>query len=106
MEMVYNALLDLMELQKGEEVLNEASQGKLFFRVTMYGFTMELHFTIKEMDWRRCGVTLDIIEGETCDEDAGEDVRYLADMIRREFALLNSMLLIGTPFEVSYGNEA
>ena len=101
-EMVYSALLDLMELQKGKEILNDPLSGKLHFKITMYGFVMELRFTLLEMDWNRCGVTLEIPVDDSHGNDEGDDLRYLQDTIRREFALLDSMLLIGTPFEVSY----
>jgi len=101
-EMVFSALLDLMELQKGEEILNDSLSGKLHFKITMYGFVMELRFTILDMDWNRCGVTLEIPADDSHGNDDGDDLQYLKDTVRLEFAMLDSMLLIGTPFEVSY----
>lgn len=107
-EMVYNALLDLMELQKGEEIASNSSLGELHFKIEMYGFKWALRFTVLGMDWNRCGVTLNVKEnnadGEDAGEETGEGTAYLESMIRREYALLDSMLLIGTA-EAAYDEE-
>ena len=92
-DMVFGAMLDLMELQKGEEMQNDPISGKLHFRITMYGETWVLRFYVMMIDMTRCVVTLEI-------EDEGEDTdafgeTHIGDMIRREYAILDSMLLIG-----------
>ena len=104
-EMVYHTLLDLTELQKGEIAFSDPLYGKLQFRMTMYGFLWRLRFTVLGMDWNRCAVSMEIAEGAAGDEDAGEEKRRLKDMISREWALLDSLLLIGTPFEAVCGQE-
>lgn len=102
-EMVYNALLDLMELQKGKEIASNSSLGELHFKIEMYGFKWALRFAVLGMDYNRCGVTLNLEEDEFGgDED--EELWYLEDMVRREYALLDSMLLIGTA-EAAYDEE-
>ena len=97
-EMVYNAMLDLMELQKGKEVLNDPVSGKLYFSMTMYSLTWEVRFTVLNIDWKRCGIRLEIEEVG----DFGEEREYLRGMLCREYAMLDAMLLIGTPIEVTY----
>ena len=100
MKMVYNAILDMMELQKGEELINDFSFGKLHFTITMYGFTWELRFTVFDLDFNRCCVNLEIEEFEN-DEEQG----YLRTMIHHEYVLLDSMILFGTPSKVTYKEE-
>jgi len=105
-EMICNALADVMELQKGEELLSDPIFGKLHFRIEMYGSKWEFRFSVLEIDWNRCGVTLDVevYEDEGDGDDDVEALRYVNNMIRREYALLDAMLLIGTPFETAYGD--
>jgi len=103
MAMIYNALIDVAELQKGEKILDDPTRGRLHFRIEMYGFTWELRFSVLEIDWNRCGVALEV-EEKKANGDSDGDTRYLEDMIRREYALLDSILLIGTPFETVYGD--
>jgi len=99
MAMVYNAMLDLMELQNGTEILSDPSSGKLYYRIMMYGFTWEFRFAAQSMDNNRCGIDLEIVEAE----NAGDSERgYLENMILREYALLDSMLLLGAPPEVTH----
>ena len=102
-EMVYNAMLDLMELQNGTEIINEPAYGKLKYMLMMYGFQWRLLFTAFSMDNNRCGVHLKIEEAESGgDNEQG----YLESMLRREYALLDAMLLFGAPPEVTHSKEA
>ena len=95
--MVFDTLLDLMELQKGIETLNEHIDGKLYYETTLYGITWEIKFKITEIDRSRCAVNITV---ESLDDNEDTDV-YAEIMIRREYALLDSLLLIGTPNDVS-----
>jgi len=99
MEMVYNAMLDLMELQNGREIINDPAYGKLYYRIMMYGFAWELRFTAQDMDNNRCGVNLEIEEAENLSDN---EHGYLENMIIREYALLDAMLLLGAPPEVTH----
>ena len=103
MEMVYNAVLDLMELQNGKQIINDPVSGKLSYMIKMYGFTWELRFALLGMEHNRCGVNLEITEAENVgDNEQG----YGESMIRREYALLDAMLLFGSPPKVTYNKEA
>jgi len=102
MEMVYNAMLDMMELQNGTEVLGDPLSGKLYYRVVLYGFMWEFRFTVLSMDNNRCGVTLEIKETENARDD---ERGYLENMLFREYALLDAMLLLGAPPEVTHSEE-
>jgi len=100
--MVYNAMLDLMELQNGKEIINDPLDGKLGYRIMMYGFVWELRFIAQNMDCNRCGVNLEIVEA---DNDGDCEHGYLENMILRIYALLDTMLLLGAPPEVIYSEE-
>jgi hypothetical protein len=105
MRMVFNAMLDMMELQKGEEVFNDPDKGILHYTTKMYNFSWTIRFTVMEISSRRCGVRLGI--DETGDNEAVDNIDekdYLEGFARRLYAILDSMLLIGTPFELTYDN--
>ena len=128
MGMVFSAICEMMELQKGDEIKKDLAYGELNFKIALYGSMWEFHFTALEMDGNRCGLNLEIVktgdihddedrnayededsdedsdmyEGEDEDSDEDGDERCLDDMIRREYALLDALLLIGTPFETAY----
>ena len=55
------------------------------------------------MDGNRCGASLEIMKTDDTTDDDGDE-RCLDNMIRREYALLDSLLLIGTPLETAYRN--
>ena len=99
-KMVYNALLDLMELQKGEENINDYLHGTLQFKITMYGFVWEVMFCVTRIDYSRCAVTLEI--GGVCEDVSTEDGQPRNDMIFREFALLDAMLLTGSHNDIIF----
>jgi len=99
MEMLYNAMLDLMELQNGKEIVNDPVSGKLDFSIIMYGFIWELRFTVQNVDYNRCGVSLEIEEAEDFSDCENG---YLENMILREYALLDTMLMFGAPPEVTH----
>ena len=95
-KMIFDALLDLMELQKGAEKLNDPLCGALSFVTLMYGIAWEIRFKITEIDRTRCAVTIEVLPEERNEVTQG----YIDTMTRREQALLDSMLLIGTQQEI------
>jgi hypothetical protein len=94
--MIYNAILDMMELQRGHEIIKDPMCGKIHFRIILYGFEWELQFAIMNIEMNRSSVTLEI---EGTENDDGDEPGFLEAMLRREYALLDSMLLIGTPLD-------
>ena len=96
-EMVFETLVDLMKLQKGIELFCDRPGGMLHFAVSLYDVTWEMRFTITDIDNTRCAVVVDVVPGTANDEIEG----YAEIMARREYALLDALLLIGTPHEVS-----
>ena len=86
-EMIFDALLDLMEIQKGIEVLNDPLNGKLCFVTSLYGVDWEIKCSVMSIDRTRCAVTVEV----TSEDDDG----FSEIMAQREYALLDSMLIIG-----------
>ena len=102
-KMVYNALLDIMELQKGVENINDYMHGKLHFTITMYGYAWAVMFAINKIGYSRCAVTLEIAGADEAYKE--EDNQFRNDMMRREFALLDAMLLMGEPNEIVFSDS-
>ena len=96
--MVFAALCDLMEMQKGKERVNDYSNGELHFDVWLFGVYWKLRFKVEWLDEGRCCVKLSIKESGKYDDDEKEELKEtLERMITSEFALLDSVLLAGTP---------
>jgi hypothetical protein len=55
------------------------------------------------MDYSRCAVTLEIEEEIASQKMDGEEKEFLDGMIRKQFSLLDSMLLNWQPICVTYG---
>ena len=102
MEMVYNAMLDVMELQNGNEIESDPLYGKLCFTVTLYGFSLELRFSAFSAYNNRCAVYLEITETENGGAGNRDDWE---SMIEREYSLLDAMLLFGAPPEVNHNEK-
>ena len=81
-ELILNAIHDLVELQRAEETYDDLSHGIIHFRMEMYSFSWEYRFTVEKKGESRSTVTLEIV-GEATDKK---------DRIRRQFALLESMI--------------
>lgn len=88
---VLDTIYDIIELQNGRLILSDAKLGRVQYRVAMYGYFWELLYTVAETGRNRCDVTLRII-GDRHDK---------AREIRREFALLESMLGEGVKVKIS-----
>jgi hypothetical protein len=83
------AVNDIIELQNGKLTFSDTPHGKIHFLVRMYGFKWELRFAVEDIGNIRSRVTIEI-DGER---------RGREDLLRREFALLDSML--GGEVEIS-----
>ena len=79
---ILNTLYDIIELRCGEVILCDILQGKILCQVSMYDYVWQLQFGITEIGTRKCEVSIQVV-GERQDK---------AKEIRREFALLDSML--------------
>ena len=101
---VHNGMCDLVDTQRGNEIENNQNQNTLNFFARMFDMEWKLYFSTTAIDRSRCEVIIQI-EPKEPDEEVPEVLRSLADcVLRREFAMLDAMLLIGTPCEATYGN--
>jgi hypothetical protein len=90
-ESLIDAILDIAELQNAKFTYSDTQRGVVHFRVSLYGARHELRFNVTDIGKNRCRVQLGT--------DAGEV--YRERWIRREFALLDSMLITGAQVELS-----
>ena len=109
-EIVYMGMTDLIDAQNGKETFNDELHKTLHYNTMMFGKIWELRFTTLMIDRNRCEVTLEVLaektDGNTQEELQSEELQSLANyVLRREYAMLDAMLLIGTPFEVTYSED-
>ena len=79
---VINTIYDIIELQNAELIFCDITHGRIYYKLTMYGYEWELMYTVMETGDKKSDVTLRLI-GDRQDK---------AIEIRREFALLEMML--------------
>jgi hypothetical protein len=91
MGMVLSAISDIAELQKGKLTFSDTPNGRIHFVVGMYASKWEYRFTVTDIGNNRSRVCIEI----------ERDVRERERKIRREFALLDSMLLVGASLEIT-----
>ena len=104
-EIVYMGMTDLMDAQNGKETFSDKLHLTLYLNAMMFGRIWEFRFTTSMIDRNRCEVTLEVL-AEKADDNTQEELQPLADcVLRREYAMLDAMLLIGTPFEVMYSED-
>jgi len=84
--MVFGTISDLAEMQGATVAYSDSRQGKICYSVNLYGITLEYRFSITGIEKKRCIVRLEIIGPEL---GQGKEI-----MLRRQFALLDSMLVI------------
>jgi hypothetical protein len=101
--LIYDVMQNIMSLQKGVEIFSDEDAGKLQYSITMNDFSWTILFSALEMDFRRCAVTLEIEEEMEPRKMDGEEKDFLDGMVRRQFSLLDSMLLNWGPVRVTYG---
>jgi hypothetical protein len=82
---------DIAELQRAKFTFSDTPNGVIHFRVAMYGFKYELCFEVTDIGENRCQVLIET--------DANEVNRE--KWIRREFALLDAMLIMRAQIEFS-----
>ena len=61
---ILNAINDIIELQKGNIICSQFSEGKIEFSTTMYERTQINRFTVMELDGGGSRVYLEIDDGE------------------------------------------
>jgi len=88
---ILDVVHDIVELQNGRLMISDAVHGRVLYRVAMYGFEWELLYTIIESEAKTCRVTIEV----------NGDRRDKVKEVRREFALLDSMLGGGMDVEIS-----
>ena len=90
-KIILDNIYDIIELQNGEIILSDAKLGRVQYQVTMYDYKWEFLYIVSENKPGISTVSLRVI-GERKDR-----VRE----IRREFALLDSMLEGGADVNLS-----
>ena len=101
--MVFAALCDMMEMQKGKERVNNYSRGELHFDIWLFGVYWKLRFKVEWLDEGRCCVKLSIRESGKYDDDEKDELKEtLERMITSEFSLLDNMLLIVSPLATTF----
>ena len=110
---VYWGLRDLMDAQNGSERFADEAGRALHYSVRMFETAWSLRFQIRPVEQNRCEASLEVAAersadgaAESTDDAAEEELAALADFVlRREYAMLDAMLLIGTPLETTYPSE-
>ena len=82
---------DMAELQKGKLIFSDSPNGIIHFAITMYGNKWELKFEVTDIGKNRCNVKIEI----------EEETKNSESLIERQFALLDSMLIIDAKMELS-----
>jgi len=95
-EHVLNTIYDIIELQNGRLIMSDTKHGRVHYEVSMYGYVWEFLYIIKEIGTDGSDVSLRVI-GERKDK---------VKEIRREFALLDSMLEGGSSVDFIPEDEA
>ena len=79
---VLAVISDIVELQNARLTFSDTPHGRIHFLIKMYANKWELRFTTTEIDKSKCNVKIEIIQ----------KALGCTDLIKREFALLDSML--------------
>jgi hypothetical protein len=87
---------DVVELQKGKVTYSDTPNGRICFTVKMYAYKWEFSFTVTDAGQNRCSVTI----------EAGGEELARDRMIRREFSLLDSLLIAGAEIEIAEKTKA
>jgi len=87
---ILDTIHDLKEMQKGKGTFSDIGNGKISYSVRLYYNKWEYRFTVSEIGVNRCNVEI-VVDG---------DVRDKEDVILRQFALLDSMLITNTKIEL------
>jgi len=90
---ILDTIYDIIELQNGKLILSDAIHGRVHYHISMYGNTWELMYTVAVMGKNRSNVTLSVC-GDRQDKEKE---------LRRQFALLDSLLDGGANVRVSRG---
>ena len=100
-KMVYETIRDIVEIQKASVTRSVANPwcGEVHYIVRLYGSKWEFHFSIDDIEKKRCNVRLEVDAQELDRPDKN-------NLILRQFALLDSMLAINanTAFDRNGGD--
>jgi hypothetical protein len=94
--LVLQTVNDIIELQKCTVTYADSPNGKICFRASMYGFKWDFCFFVTDIGHGRSCVRIEI-DGEKKGKE---------NLIRREFALLDSMLCVGAEIEFAEGGQS
>jgi len=92
--MVYETIRDIAEIQGAKVTNSDAGlwSGRIHYIVRLYGEKREYRFSIDDIEGKRCYVRL-----ELAGKEPGRSKKN--DLILRQFALLDSMLIINANTE-------
>jgi hypothetical protein len=94
--MLLQLINDLVELQNAKLTFSDTPNGKIHFLVKMYYHKWEHCFTVTETGKNTCNVKLEI----------NQDNKFCENQIRREFALMDSMLNEDKQIEIKKGSAS
>ena len=92
---ILETIHDIIELQNGSMVISDAIRGKVLYRIAMYGHEWQILYTVTAIKKEESQVTIRLT-GERRDK---------VKEIRRQFALLDSMLNGGDQVEITQIDE-
>jgi len=83
-DMVISAILDIVEMQNGKTTYSDTPHGIIHYYVRMYGAKWEMKFAVTDIGENRSSVRLEI----------GDEVKNKENIIKRQFAFLDSILVV------------
>ena len=92
---VLDTIYDIIELQNGKLILSDAIHGRIHYHISMYGNTWELMYTVTGTGKNKSNVTISVC-GERQDKEKE---------LRRQFALLDSLLEGGASVKLTGGTQ-
>jgi hypothetical protein len=101
--LLYDVMQNIMSLQNGKEIFSNEDAGKLHYSITMDNLSWTLRYSVLDMDFSRCAVTLEIEEETKPFDTESDEEEFLEGMIRKQFSFLDSILLNWRPICVTYG---
>lgn len=102
---LFRGMRDAMDTQNSRQLSGAENKTEIRFAVRMYEIIWTLRFTAVTIEGNSCEAALKVIKAEPADEPEDELNALAGFVLRREFALLDAMLIIGTPCEVTYIEE-
>jgi hypothetical protein len=101
---LYRGMCDVIDTQNSLQLSDDSNKSELRFTARMYEILWTIQFAAVKMDRNSCEVTLKVIKADPAEAPEDELMALAGYVLRREFALLDAMLIIGTPCEVTFDN--